>query len=1102
MAVEGISESSVTGILKSLGSVVAKHISMAWGTKDAMKELKDKLEMIQAVTHDAEQKQVTNHAVKLWLKQLKEVAYDADDVLDEFSYEVMRQNAKVRVLVPSSGLFFYKMSPKIKDINKRLDDITTRMLKFNLESTDSSVEYDQDTEQQDRMTVSFVGDLKIVGRENDRSHIVNILLSSFSSSENSSPREKINVVSIVGMGGLGKTTLAQSVYKHDSIDRNFKTKAWVCISDNFDIYKILEKILESSTEKKSPSMSNVSVLVREVQELIAGKKYLIVLDDVWNENAEDWDKLMSLLSVGAPGSKILVTTRSDHVAAIVRGTIPPYNLTSLSNHDCWLIIKNKAFSPGGAPETETLTKIGEEIATRCSGLPLAANFLGSLMRLKRKESDWLAIRDNGIFNKPENPNRIIQILKLSFDNLPSHLKQCFSYCSLFPKDWVFYKFSLIELWMAEGFLHVSNGRGYQKSLQDIGNDYFHCLLSNSFFQDVTKDKLGDIETVKMHDLVHDLALSVVGSHEAMILNASEIKYYASDVRRAQVVLDKEPSPNVLNSAEKLRTLFCKEEDELQLGPISNKRLRVIFSLGNISLEIPSTSFKFKHLRYLELISPTTRNVHLSSISQLYNLQVLNLRGCEDVVKILKKLGSLINLRHLNLSQSDVEVLPDSILRLTNLQTLYMRRCEYLKALPVDIGSLQQLSVLDVSGTPVKDLPDSVASLYNLRRLEFHNCKGIESLPHNLGALTQLRLLDLSDTKVKELPDSFTSNICNLEVVDLGEKCKFPKDINNWVQLRSLRYSGKTSEAIMPRGIVTLTYLRTLVPYIVMKRAVTNITCSSSIEELAALNYLRELQICNLENVRGGTEEAQRAKLEDNEDLRELNLFWKRYYGDEEIRYLNQCFNQNLRRDDDIELKFRILNDSMVLEGLQPHLSLEKLYIFGFYSPKFPKWVSGSSLSNCLPNLVTVELEHCYNCEKLPALGMLPSLKNLIISEFNSVKRLGDEFYYEQEESSIVSEDGYEDTAAAAVTTRASLFPSLVYLGISGMYKLEEWIVPPPSPYYVDCFPFLENIEISCCPLLQSLPDISSGPTIIVRGCPKIDDSGCTMIINGGANPWQ
>ncbi|XP_026409837.1 putative disease resistance protein RGA3 [Papaver somniferum] len=444
--------------------------------------------------------------------------------------------------------------------------------------------------------------------------------------------------------------------------------------------KILENILESITEKKSPGVTNVDVLVRNVQEVIAGKKYLIVLDDVWNDNAEDWDKLMSFLSVGAPGSKILVTTRSEHVAAIVRGAIPPYSLTALSDQDFWSIIKNKAFSPGGALETETLTKIEEEIATRCSGLPIAANFLGSLMRLKRKESDWLAIRDNG-------------------------------------------------------FLHQSNEGGYQKSLEDIGNDHFHRLLSNSFFQDVKKDKLGDIEKVKMHDLVHDLALSVVGSHEAMTLNAREMKKHASDIRRVQLVLDQTASPNVLNSAEKLRTLFCREEDELRLGPISNKRLRVIFSLGHNSLEIPSTPFKFKHLRYLEIISLTTPNVHLSSISQLYNLQVMNLRGCEDVQKILKELGSLINLRHLNLSESDVEVIPGSILRLTNLQTLYMGSCEYLKALPVNIGSLQQLSVLDVSGTSTEDLPDSVTSIYNLRRLEFHNCESLKSLPHNLGALT-------------------------------------------------------------------------------------------------------------------------------------------------------------------------------------------------------------------------------------------------------------------------------------------------------------------------------------------------------------------------------
>lgn len=201
------------------------------------------------------------------------------------------------------------------------------------------------------------------------------------------------------------------------------------------------------------------------------------------------------------------------------------------------------------------------------------------LRLKSKESDWLAVRDNDVFNTPENSNKILLILKLSYDNLSSHLKKCFSYCSLFPKDYKFDRETLIRLRMAEGFLHPST-RGNQDSLEDIGNDYLRSLLSSSFFQVwrkddfgaiktlscgalifvPRKDDFGDIKKFKMHDLVHDLALSCVGNHEAMIFKASEMEADVSRIRRLRLIMEEGTSrtlSDVLNNAEKLRTIFSK-----------------------------------------------------------------------------------------------------------------------------------------------------------------------------------------------------------------------------------------------------------------------------------------------------------------------------------------------------------------------------------------------------------------------------------------------------------------------------------------------------------------------------------------------------------------
>ncbi|XP_026398646.1 putative disease resistance protein RGA4 isoform X1 [Papaver somniferum] len=511
-----------------------------------------------------------------------------------------------------------------------------------------------------------------------------------------------------------------------------------------------------------------------VRKNLRGKRYLLVLDDLWNENAEDWGKFKDLLGVGAHGSKILVTTRSDTVASVVRGLIPPYNLKCLSVNECWSIMKNKAFSPGGALETPNMTKIGEEIAKHCGGLPLAANVLGNLMRLHKTETNWLLILNHDSLKTIDARTKIISILKLSYDKLPSHLKLCFSYCSLFPKDWEIKRKTLIRLWMTEGFLHPSHG-GNQISPEDVGNDHFHCLLVNSFFQDVRKNKLGDVKTCKMHDLVHDLAQSVNGVHDIKILNSGEIESI-SEFRRLQFVFNEQTSETiskVLKKAKRLRSVFSLENDHLVERLLYTKNLHVVCLLGRHFFKVQSPISKLKHMRYLDLSRCNFYGGHDVSINQLYNLQTLVLHRCHDVKTILLGIGSLKTLRHLDLSYSDVETLPDCVvqlanlqtldLKLANLQTLDLNMCKRLVALPVNIGSLEALRVLKVK-----------------------NCITLRVLHTDVGTLTRLRCLDLSVTKIKVLPKSCINNLRNLELMVFG-KCRLPKEIKNWAKLRVLKH---------------------------------------------------------------------------------------------------------------------------------------------------------------------------------------------------------------------------------------------------------------------------------------------------------------------------
>ncbi|XP_026400868.1 putative disease resistance protein RGA3 [Papaver somniferum] len=252
---------------------------------------------------------------------------------------------------------------------------------------------------------------------------------------------------------------------------------WVYVSDDFDMEKVLRDIMEPIAGNKYDSGSNVDVLVRHVRANLKDKKYLLVLDDLWSDEIEKWDKLKSFLMDGAEGSTVLVTTRKFHVARSLQGNIPPYHLKHLSADDCWSIIKERTFSPGG--ENPRMVQIGKEIANKCSGLPLAAKMLANIMHSKKGESEWVGIRESDVLDRPEFQSTILPIIKLSYDDLPSMLKQCFSYCSIFPRGWEMNRETLIQIWMAEGFLLPSR-EGI--NMEDIGDEYFNNLLCHSLLQ--------------------------------------------------------------------------------------------------------------------------------------------------------------------------------------------------------------------------------------------------------------------------------------------------------------------------------------------------------------------------------------------------------------------------------------------------------------------------------------------------------------------------------------------------------------------------------------------------------------------------------------------
>nr|XP_027127550.1 putative disease resistance protein RGA3 isoform X3 [Coffea arabica]XP_027127552.1 putative disease resistance protein RGA3 isoform X3 [Coffea arabica] len=477
--------SCVGVILNKILPLAADEISRVWGVKKDLQKLAKKVEMMEALIFDAKCKQSTSKAVQLWLKRLQSIARDAEIVLDDFGYEVLRQKVenrkrdKVRNFFSSSNPIFFRteMANKIKNVSASLEEAYTEANQIGLYP--AQLPMPSADQKEDRSTDPFVDESETVGREVEVSQVVSMLISS-------DYKKDLPVISIVGMGGQGKTTLAQMVLKNDSVMKHFDKKIWVCVSDDFKVKRLLNEMLQS-LERKSADTTNTEALVRKLEENLKGKSYLLVLDDIWNENREKWDGMRRrLLAIGgAPGSKILATTRSDEVASAMQ-TSGLHPLGILSDDHSWMLLEKLAFANGGARKTQDLVDIGRRILKKCGGVPLAIKVIGGLLYSKKDASEWLKLEKSEIWNESTNTEGgVMSVLKLSYENLPSlSVKQCFASCSIFPKDTGMEKKSLIQIWMAQGLINDAKGRRSfanggcrQRLLQRIASEFFVASYS-------------------------------------------------------------------------------------------------------------------------------------------------------------------------------------------------------------------------------------------------------------------------------------------------------------------------------------------------------------------------------------------------------------------------------------------------------------------------------------------------------------------------------------------------------------------------------------------------------------------------------------------------
>ncbi|KAK9665690.1 hypothetical protein RND81_14G129200 [Saponaria officinalis] len=668
-------------LFAALHSSELKEMWSMMGYKSELDELSRTVDCVRAVLLDAEAKQEDlSHEALLWVEELKDAVYDADDLLDEFvtlaKQTKLIQGGKLCVELRKFFSRFnqlsvaYNMSQGINKIRKKLDGIANNHTKFGLSLDYKPFPCDHKLIRKRREeTCSYVNSTDIIGRDADVENIVGMLLDSHH-------ERHLSFLTIVGMGGLGKTALAQLVYNDEKVAKEFPLRLWTCVSDQdqtqFDVKTVLAQILQSATHQEY-SNSSMEMVVSQLREILAGRRFLLILDDVWTENRDEWRKLVGYLMRGQRGSWVVVTTRSKETANVV-GSSHLYELQGLSDENSWRLFQLVAFEqvmdqPNSNPYVD-LINIGQKIVKYCANVPLAIRVVGSLL-YGRDKSKWLSIQESGLANLRESHNGIKPILKLSYHNLDSPLKSCFSYCALFPKDFEIQKELLISLWIAQGLV-VPLEKG--QSIEDAAEEYILILLQRCFFQDVQKSISGENEiySLKLHDLMHDVALEV--SRGEICAASTFTGDVGKTVRHVSAMRGNYANYSITKAHIRTYLHFgsCKSDKvpvDIALLLANYRRLRALdLSFLNIKFLPPSIG-KLIHLRHFELSSVDIEFLP-ESITNLFNLQTLDLFFCEKLKELPKKLSKLVNLRVLKLPYSNkLRFMPSGMGKLSGLYKL-------------------------------------------------------------------------------------------------------------------------------------------------------------------------------------------------------------------------------------------------------------------------------------------------------------------------------------------------------------------------------------------------------------------------------------------------
>ncbi|KAI5409166.1 disease resistance protein RPM1 isoform X1 [Lathyrus oleraceus] len=789
-----MAEMVVSLVVDQLLPLLREEAKLLRGIHKDFADIKDELESIQAFLKDADKRAATaegdnvSEGVKIWIKQVREAAFRIENIIDDYLIQVEQQASdprcvalihKLKTMIPRR-----RIASEIQDVKSYIREIKERSeiygFQRSLEQRSSSSRESRNSKWYDpREAALYIEESEVVGFELPRKRLIDWMVKGM---------KKRTVVSVVGMGGQGKTTLAKTVFDSKEVVGHFDCRVWITVSQSYNIEELLRDMLKKFYQEKGYnaardfSQMNRRSLTEEVRKYLHQKRYVILFDDVWNVHF--WDDIEFALIDNKNGCKILITTRNlDVVVSCKRfSLIEVLELQPLTSEESLELFNKKVFKSdyGGCCPKELLD-IAYEIVERCKGLPLAIVSIGGLLSTSEKNVVvWQKFRENLSLNlkKDTHLTGIEEILSLSYDDLPYYLKSCLLYFGIYPEDFEVKPKRVIRQWIAEGFVKEEKG----KTLEEVAEGYLIELVHRSLVQVSSLRIVGKVKRCRVHDLIRE-----------MILEKNEdlnfCKHISDDgqstssgmVRRLSTT--KTRSYDVIPQIERshVRSLFCFSNqatffllnsiDALSKGriPTEFRLLKVLdyewVPIYRVSNEVGNLI----HLKYLRINS--IRNGKISkSIGMLQNLETLEVHGTYTF-HLPKEISHLRKLRHLISTNISLIELKSGIGEMTSLQTLRNVDLNMDGAAEVikELGKLKQmrdLGLINVHEEDVSTLSSSINEMQHLEKLNVQSGgKANKSIDLDLtSAPTMLWKLSLFGS-LKKLPE-WIPELQNLVVLRL------------------------------------------------------------------------------------------------------------------------------------------------------------------------------------------------------------------------------------------------------------------------------------------------------------------------------------------------